>query len=114
MDMDYPAEFRSLLRKLDLSARSKDRAEAARFDRTLFRLEMLTYQASFVQETQQPGSSSIDWMVVADALKIARRTGSTAAGAESIPALQRRLHALANALDRDTRSPEAAGAGALL
>jgi hypothetical protein len=40
MDMDYPAEFRSLLRKLDLSARSKDRAEAARFDRTLFRLEM--------------------------------------------------------------------------
>jgi hypothetical protein len=112
--MDYLTEFRSLLRKLDVSASSKDRVEAALFDRTLFRLEMLTYQASFVQETQQPGSSSIDWMVLADALKIVRRTGNTAAGAENILVLQRRLHALADELDRDTRSPEAAVAGAML
>jgi hypothetical protein len=98
--MNYFAEFRSLLHKLDVSAGSKDRVEAAHFDRALFKLEMLTYQASFVQEARQPSGSWIAWMVVADALKVIRRTGSAAAEAESIPALQRRLHAFAAELDR--------------
>jgi hypothetical protein len=98
--MNYFADFRSLLNKLDASASSKDRVGAAYFNRTLFKLEMLTYQASFVQETRQPSNSSIDWMVVADALRVIRKTGSAAAGAESILALQRRLHAFAAELDR--------------
>jgi len=98
--MNYFAEFRSLLHKLDVAAGSKDRVEAACFKRTLFKLEMLTYQASFVHEARQPSSSSIDWMAAADSLKAVRRTGSAAAGAESILALQRRLHAFAAELDR--------------
>jgi hypothetical protein len=98
--MNYVAEFRSLLHKLDVSAGSKDRVEAAHFDHALFKLEMLTYQASFAQETRQPNNSSIDWTVVANALRVARKTSSAAAGAENIPALQRRLHAFAAELDR--------------
>ena len=74
--------------------------EAAQFDHALFKLEMLTYQASFVQETRHPNNSPIDWTAIADALRVIRKTGRAAAEAENIPALQRRLRAFAAELDR--------------